>query len=79
MTSNGKWRKYMLFSIGQASETLKRYYRRKLQGKENVEISDIADIAGGISNYMYSFRLEYDEETRRHSENLILRACTGSA
>ncbi len=63
-----------MFSIGQASETLKRYYRRKLQGKENVAISDIADVAGGISNYMYSFRLEYDEGTGRHSENLILRA-----
>jgi aminoglycoside phosphotransferase (APT) family kinase protein len=64
-----------MFSIGQASETLERYYGRKLQGKGNVEISDIADIAGGISNYMYSFRLEYDEGTGRHSENLILRAC----
>ncbi len=63
-----------MFSIGQASETLERYYRRKLQGKENVGISDIADIEGGISNYMYSFRLEYDEGTGRHSENLILRA-----
>jgi aminoglycoside phosphotransferase (APT) family kinase protein len=62
-----------LFSICQASETLKRYYRRKLQGKENVGISDIAYIEGGISNYMYSFRLEYDEGTGRHSENLILR------
>ncbi len=63
-----------MFSIGQASETLKRYYGRKLQGKENVGISDIASIAGGISNYMYSYRLEYDEGTGRHSENLILRA-----
>ncbi len=63
----------MLFGIRQASETLKRYYRRKLQGKGNAEISDIADIEGGISNYMYSFRLEYDEGTGRHSENLILR------
>ncbi len=63
----------MLFSIDQASETLKRYYRRKLQGKGNVGVSDIADIAGGIGNYMYSFRLEYDEGTGRHSENLILR------
>jgi len=63
-----------MFSIGQASETLKRYYGRKLQGKGNVGISDIADIAGGLSNHMYSFRLEYDEGTGRHSENLILRA-----
>ncbi len=62
-----------LFSIGQASETLKRYYGRELQGKENVGISDIADIEGGISNYMYSFRLEYDEGRGRYSENLILR------
>ncbi len=62
-----------MFSIGQASETLERYYGRKLQGKENVGISDIAEIAGGISNHMYSFRLEYDEGIGRHSENLILR------
>ena len=64
----------MLFSIDQASETLKRYYRRKLQEKGNVGVSDIADIAGGFCNYMYSFRLEYDEGTGRHRENLILRA-----
>ena len=62
-----------MFSICQASETLKRYYRSKLQGKENVGISDIADIEGGLTNHMYSFRLEYDEGTGRHSENLILR------
>ncbi len=62
------------FSIGQASETLERYYGRKLQGKGNVGISDIAYIEEGLSNYMYSFRLEYDEGTGRHSENLILRA-----
>lgn len=63
----------MLFDIHQASETLEKHYRRKLQGKGNVEISDIADIEGGLSNYMYSFRLEYDEGTGRCSENLILR------
>jgi len=63
----------MLFDIHQASETLKKHYRTKLQGKGNVGISDIAYIGEGISNYMYSFRLEYDEGAGRHSENLILR------
>lgn len=68
-----------IFSIGQANETLKRYYRRKLQGKENVGVFDIVDIVGGLSNYMYSFRLEYNEGTGRHSENLILRASRNKA
>ena len=62
-----------MFSIHQANETLEKYYRGNLQGKEHFRISDLTYIGEGISNYMYSFHLEYVESAERHSESLILR------
>jgi len=45
----------------------------KLRGSESVRVSDVKQMEGGMSNVMYSFHLEYVEETKRHSKNLILR------
>jgi aminoglycoside phosphotransferase (APT) family kinase protein len=62
-----------LFDIYQIQQALEEYYGEKLQGRENIRISDLTYIQGGIAHYMYSFHLEYVEKGAKYSESLILR------
>lgn len=63
----------MSFNTHQIQQALERYYREKLQGQENIRISDVTYIGEGISHYMHSFHLEYVGKAVEHSQHLILR------
>ena len=52
---------------------LRQYYGLKPRGAESIGVSDVKQMAGGISHAMYSFHLEYVEKAKRYSENLVLR------
>ena len=57
----------------QIERALTEYYGTKLRGSENIGISDVKRMEGGIAHGMYSFHLEYVEKAKSHSENLVLR------
>ena len=59
--------------IDQVKQALVEYYEGKLPESRSIEISDLRYIEQGLSNEMYSFHLEYVEETKKHSEDLVLR------
>ena len=65
-----------LFDTLQVQRSLKQYYDNKLKSSESVRISDVVYIKEGISHYMYSFHLEYDEKSFKKDESLILRMGT---
>ena len=63
----------------QIRETLLDFYRQRPMGKKSISISDVKDIGGGLMNRNYSFRLEYAEGERKHSESLLIRIGRGKA
>jgi len=60
-------------------QTLTEHYQQRLAGKKSISISDVNPIGGGLMNQNYSFRLEYAEGERKHSEDLLVRIGRGKA
>lgn len=63
----------ILFDPDQVQKALKKYYRKKLQGKIRIEVSHVRRIEQGMANNMYSFRLGYIDGGKKYDEDLMLR------
>ena len=54
------------------------FYEKEFLSKENIQISSLTQITDGWENEVYSFTVEYEGETERKRENLILRIYPGN-
>lgn len=55
------------------AKTLKKFYKVKQPELQNIRVSKVEELSGGIAHDMYSFRLKYTNGVRQYNEEFVIR------
>ena len=67
----------MSLSVLRISKILESYIQNKYQNREDIEVTEVHSLAKGWETELYSFKLNYKEDSKNREEKLILRSYPG--